>query len=53
MTLFAFYCRDGENGATLRERLAAKESVRSHMCEWLEAEALSHHRGTTIGLHLD
>ncbi|MEM7779387.1 MAG: YciI family protein [Pseudomonadota bacterium] len=23
MTLFAFYCRDGENGATLRERLLA------------------------------
>jgi len=23
MTLFAFYCRDGENGASLRERLLA------------------------------
>ena len=37
----------------VRERFAEKESVRSHACGWLEAEAPSHRRGTTIGLHLD
>ena len=33
MTLFAFYCRDGENAATLRERLLADhlDHVEAHI----------------------
>lgn len=42
MTLFAFYCRDGENGASLRERLLADHlaHVEKHIDDYAVAGPL-------------
>ena len=50
MTLFAFYCRDGERGATLRERLLADHLayIEKHIDDYAVAGPLKDD-GVTIG----